>query len=339
MNLVTREMDDSCIDWSGYAQVSFIPIKPVNTVVCADSFRPTTQIQGTAAHEFIHAVGLGHSFNKPGDLMCSIENGKYTCGLSFSQEKIPSDFNLAAVGKIYGKDGFLNPNSKISYKEKFYASDSLNFDSSSYVKPPTPPPTTPTAPTKATAPTTPTKPTPPSIEIVDRSKLFNPFDFQDTDSDGIIDSDDKCRLSPETFNGYLDTDGCPDSIPKPRVPDFVDPAKGAQHYIDRYNNEIEYRLWFHRNYPDYSIKDVIELAIPDAFSVKESKPRVPDFVEPSKGAQYYLDRYNNEPAYKTWFDRNYPDYTIEEAIKMAIPDAFSKPEPEKEKFCFLFWCW
>ena len=35
------------------------------------------------------------------------------------------------------------------------------------------------------------------------------------------------------------------------------------------------------------------------------------------------------------------DYTIEQAIVIAIPDALSqKEEPkEKEKFCFLFWCW
>ncbi len=49
-----------------------------------------------------------------------------------------------------------------------------------------------------------------------------------------------------------------------------------------------------------------------------------------------------------WFDKSYPDYTLEQAIEMAIPKAVSKepepppPEPEppeKEKFCFLWWCW
>ncbi len=41
----------------------------------------------------------------------------------------------------------------------------------------------------------------------------------------------------------------------------------------------------------------------------EPKPKpisnVPDFVDPKLGAQYYLDRYNNEPAYKDWFDTNF----------------------------------
>ncbi|MGI0077722.1 MAG: Ig domain-containing protein, partial [Nitrosopumilaceae archaeon] len=56
-------------------------------------------------------------------------------------------------------------------------------------------------------------------------------------------------------------------------------------------------------------------------STKEPEPepepakKIPDFVDPKKGAQYYLDRYNDEPAYKKWFDTNFPDYTIEEAIE------------------------
>jgi len=50
------------------------------------------------------------------------------------------------------------------------------------------------------------------------------------------------------------------------------------------------------------------------------------FVDISKGSQHYLDRYYNEPSYKEWFDTNFPDYTIEEAIGLTpnsvtqIPD-------------------
>jgi hypothetical protein len=36
---------------------------------------------------------------------------------------------------------------------------------------------------------------------------------EDTDGDGIEDSADSCVSSPETVNGYQDTDGCPDSAP------------------------------------------------------------------------------------------------------------------------------
>jgi len=39
----------------------------------------------------------------------------------------------------------------------------------------------------------------------------------DDDNDGIVDSSDSCPLQPETFNGYQDTDGCPDT-PPPSAP-------------------------------------------------------------------------------------------------------------------------
>ncbi|RMW40167.1 MAG: SHOCT domain-containing protein [Nitrosopumilus sp.] len=41
---------------------------------------------------------------------------------------------------------------------------------------------------------------------------------------------------------------------------------------------------------------------------------IADFVDPNKRQDYYLDRYYNEPTYKSWFDRNYPGITIEEAV-------------------------
>ena len=52
-------------------------------------------------------------------------------------------------------------------------------------------------------------------------------------------------------------------------------------------------------------------------STKPKKKKVPDFVNKSKKPQYYLDRYNNEPAFKAWFDANYPGYTIKQAIAHA----------------------
>lgn len=39
-----------------------------------------------------------------------------------------------------------------------------------------------------------------------------------------------------------------------------------------------------------------------------------DFVDPSKDPYHYVERYYSEPAYKSWFDRNYPGHTIEETV-------------------------
>jgi outer membrane protein OmpA-like peptidoglycan-associated protein len=38
--------------------------------------------------------------------------------------------------------------------------------------------------------------------------------LRDKDGDGILDKDDKCVDVPETRNGFEDTDGCPDELPK-----------------------------------------------------------------------------------------------------------------------------
>ncbi|MEX2193278.1 MAG: putative Ig domain-containing protein, partial [Nitrosarchaeum sp.] len=36
---------------------------------------------------------------------------------------------------------------------------------------------------------------------------------------------------------------------------------------------------------------------------------IASFVDPKKDPQSYVDRYNNEPTYKKWFDENYPEYS------------------------------
>ena len=60
------------------------------------------------------------------------------------------------------------------------------------------------------------------------------------------------------------------------------------------------------------------------FEEEPKKKSILDFIDPNKDPQYYIDRYYNEPNYKEWFDRNYPDYTIEEAVglesKSKLPE-------------------
>jgi len=102
--------------------------------------------------------------------------------------------------------------------------------------------------------------------------------------------------------------------PVSKVPDFVDPAQGAQYYLDRYNNEVAYKDWFDTNFPDYTIEEAIELAIPGSFSEDKSEKPILSFVDTTRDPQYYIDRYTNEPTYKEWFDETFPDYTIYEAV-------------------------
>jgi hypothetical protein len=46
------------------------------------------------------------------------------------------------------------------------------------------------------------------------------------------------------------------------------------------------------------------------------------FVDPTLDPQFYIDRYNNEPKYKDWFDKNFPEYS-------SIYDAVGLDEPKK----------
>ena len=43
-------------------------------------------------------------------------------------------------------------------------------------------------------------------------------------------------------------------------------------------------------------------------------------VDPEKDPQHYVDRYNNEPAYQDWFDKNYSEYSsIYHAVGLYNP--------------------
>jgi predicted phage tail protein len=119
----------------------------------------------------------------------------------------------------------------------------------------------------------------------------------------------------------------PDVEPIKNVPDFVDPKQGAQYYLDRYNDEPSYQEWFDTNFPDYTIEEAIELAIPGSFPKDSTKP-ILSFVDPKKDPYSYIDRYNNEPVYKEWFDTNFPDYTIYEAVGVVSPESVIDKPPE-----------
>ena len=55
--------------------------------------------------------------------------------------------------------------------------------------------------------------------------------------------------------------------------------------------------------------------------VEPVKSTMASFVDESKDPQHYIDRYNNEPTYKEWFDENYSQYSsIYEAVGLEEPE-------------------
>lgn len=108
-----------------------------------------------------------------------------------------------------------------------------------------------------------------------------------------------------------------DSQEKPIPASFVDTKKDPQYYIERYNNEPEYKAWFDDNYPQYSsIYEAVGMDEP----THDEKTIPAPFVDPSEDPQYYVDRYKTEPVFKEWFDDNFPQYSsIYEAVGLQPP--------------------
>jgi len=56
-------------------------------------------------------------------------------------------------------------------------------------------------------------------------------------------------------------------------------------------------------------------------ALEEKKSKIASFVDKTKDPKSYVDRYNNEPKYKEWFDENYPQYdSIEQAVGLELTE-------------------
>ena len=121
----------------------------------------------------------------------------------------------------------------------------------------------------------------------------------------------------------------PKITPEPKqeklgIAPFVDKTENPQSYVDRYNNEPDYKAWFDDNFSEYeSIYQAVGLDTPEerktTTGIKESSS-LAVFVDPAEDPQSYVDRYNNEPDYKTWFDNNFSEYeSIYQAVGLKTP--------------------
>ncbi|TBR09811.1 MAG: hypothetical protein EPO62_04535 [Candidatus Nitrosotenuis sp.] len=108
----------------------------------------------------------------------------------------------------------------------------------------------------------------------------------------------------------------PAEKPKTVIPGFPDPKKDPQTYVDRYKNEPAFKEWFDKYFPGQSIYEVVGLPDP-----AKTAPTVPGFPDPTKDPQTYVDRYNNDLAFKTWFDKYFPGQSIYTVVGLPEPKA------------------
>lgn len=83
--------------------------------------------------------------------------------------------------------------------------------------------------------------------------------------------------------------------------------------------KINAQFWSKNQIDDETFSNGIKFLIKEKIinipNLKEFEPKPQlHFIEAEKGPQHYVDRYYNDEFYKEWFDSNYPDYTIEEAV-------------------------
>lgn len=106
-----------------------------------------------------------------------------------------------------------------------------------------------------------------------------------------------------------ETSGQQEPVTKPRITirGFPDISLPPQHYIDRYNNEGEFREWFDSIFPGYTIHDIVGYR----------QTHVTGYPDPQYSPQHYIERYNNEVEFREWFDAVFPHSTIYETLGVS----------------------
>jgi len=88
---------------------------------------------------------------------------------------------------------------------------------------------------------------------------------------------------------------------------------------DRENISITVKKAFDEPVVEPKVEPVVEPKVEPV--VEPTKSIVASFVDQTKDPQSYVDRYNNEPTYKEWFDENYSQYSsIYEAVGLEEPE-------------------
>ena len=67
----------------------------------------------------------------------------------------------------------------------------------------------------------------------------------------------------------------------------------------------------------------------------KKEKKIADFVDPNKNPQYYISQYYRDAKYQEWFDKNYPNLTIEEAVGLIPSKEKAKKSPTRVEMLFV----
>jgi len=91
-------------------------------------------------------------------------------------------------------------------------------------------------------------------------------------------------------------------------------------YFGKIKNKVEKPKQEHETVQEIKLNVVEEVEPKIVKEVDVNVKKTLNFVDSKKDPHEYLKRYLKEPKYKDWFDRNYPNYTIYDAVGLTISD-------------------
>jgi len=89
-------------------------------------------------------------------------------------------------------------------------------------------------------------------------------------------------------------------------------------YFGKIKNKVEKPKQEHETVQEIKLNVAEEIEPEIIEEVDASVKKTLDFVDPKKDPHEYLKRYLKEQKYKEWFNRNYPNYTIYDAVGLSI---------------------
>ena len=104
-------------------------------------------------------------------------------------------------------------------------------------------------------------------------------------------------------------------------------------YFGKIKNKVEKPKQEHETVQEIKLNVVEEVEHKIVEEVDVNVKKTLNFVDSKKDPHEYLKRYLKEPKYKDWFNRNYPNYTIYDAVGLSISDYLSMKRelfPESE---------